>query len=148
MHAVASASDDRSVMLWMLPNLAEALEQRDPVTISASTVLTGHQARLWDAQFCGELIITASEDCTCRSGAQAAQYSNACLCHHGRRSPTQLPKFLWRQAEDPLQGRLEDAPLQLRHVTALASTLEGHGEAGDRPGLLQWRHCWTWQGVA
>ena len=84
MHAVASASDDRSVMLWRLPDPAEALEQRGPVTVSASRVLTGHQARLWDAKFCGELIITASEDCTCRSGAQAAQSGNAKFCQYGR----------------------------------------------------------------
>ena len=64
-------------MLWPLPDLAEAPQQRGPVTVSASRVLTGHQARLWDAKFCGELIVTASEDCTCRSGAHIALLGTA-----------------------------------------------------------------------
>ena len=85
MHAVASASDDRSVMLWPLPDLAESPQQRGPVTVSASRVLTGHQARLWDAKFCGEVIITASEDFTCRFGVQVAQDCDAAIFHHSRR---------------------------------------------------------------
>ena len=80
-------------MLWPLPDLAQAAEQGGPIPVSASSVLTGHQARLWDITFCGELIITASEDCTCRSGLQAAQYCSAYLPHHGRCPKPSCPDF-------------------------------------------------------
>lgn len=53
-------------MIWQLPEEAHGRSGSDTVTMRASSVLTGHQARLWDATFAGELVITASEDCTCR----------------------------------------------------------------------------------
>ena len=98
---LASASDDRTLRLWELPDLAPvagtparagraladalpALEQPaaairngpapaeaaeatgKPVELSAAHVSYGHGARLWDVQFSGGLVVSASEDCTCR----------------------------------------------------------------------------------
>ena len=37
-----------------------------PVELSAAHVSYGHGARLWDVQFSGGLVVSASEDCTCR----------------------------------------------------------------------------------
>ena len=65
-QAVASASDDRSVMIWQLPEQAHSPADSGTSSLEAASVLTGHQARLWDAKFAGDLVITASEDCTCR----------------------------------------------------------------------------------
>ncbi len=65
-QAVASASDDRSVMIWQLPEQAHDPADSGPAMMEAASVLTGHLARLWDAKFAGDLVITASEDCTCR----------------------------------------------------------------------------------
>ena len=128
MHAVASASDDRSVMLWPLPDLAEGPQQRGPVTVSASRVLTGHQARLWDAKFCGEVIITASEDCTCRLGVQIAQECDAHICHHSRRPILHQAKFAPRAAEGQYCG--------FAYVNAGFKAVT-YGDTDDQLGLLQ-----------
>ena len=65
-RAVASASDDRSVMIWQLPKQAQGFSDSGAATMEPSSVLTGHHARLWDAIFAEGFVITASEDCTCR----------------------------------------------------------------------------------
>lgn len=125
MHAVASASDDRSVMLWPLPDLAQAAEQRGPAPVSASRVLTGHQARLWDITFCGELIITASEDCTCRSGVRTAQHCSAHSAIMAGAQHHHCPYFCCiRRIPPPGDGwRIL---LQLWHLSPLALTLVLH----------------------
>ena len=100
-QTLASASDDRTLRVWELPDLAPghatpaeagpapanaapALELPDAgalaactsaelaggaaaaVELAAARVSYGHGARLWDVQFCGGLVVSASEDCTCR----------------------------------------------------------------------------------
>ena len=66
---LASASDDRSLRLWELPDRDPGdTAESAPMILSAAMVLHGHQARLWDVQFLGDLVISGSEDCTCRFG--------------------------------------------------------------------------------
>ena len=65
-QAVASASDDRSVMIWQLPEEPHGSADSSTVVVEATSVLIGHQARLWDAKIAEDLVVTASEDCTCR----------------------------------------------------------------------------------
>ena len=71
---LASASDDRSLRLWAIPEPAlesgaAAAAVHQP--LQAQRVLWGHAARLWDCAFDGgpgssRFLVTASEDCTCR----------------------------------------------------------------------------------
>ncbi|KAK9815448.1 hypothetical protein WJX72_003842 [[Myrmecia] bisecta] len=88
-HTVASGSDDRTMRLWDVPqpganaapgqkhqaanvacNRMDGLELEEHLPeeaiLASAGVLYGHTARLWDMQFAGPLLITASEDCTCR----------------------------------------------------------------------------------
>lgn len=53
-------------MIWQLPKQAPSSQGSDALRVSATSVLRGHQARLWDAKFVGDLLVSASEDCTCR----------------------------------------------------------------------------------
>ena len=62
---LASASDDRTVRVWALPDEAPNANDK-PVTLVAMRILYGHEARVWDVRFWGGLVISASEDCTCR----------------------------------------------------------------------------------
>ena len=71
-----SASDDRTVRLWILALSSHSDEhsqhqqqqQHEVECLQAAQVLYGHTSRLWDCQF-GEkhgILVTASEDCTAR----------------------------------------------------------------------------------
>ena len=64
-RTLASASDDRTVRVWALPDEAPNAYEK-PVTLVAMRILYGHEARVWDVRFWGSLVISASEDCTCR----------------------------------------------------------------------------------
>lgn len=66
-------------MIWQLPEQARGSADSSTVMMEATSVLTGHQARLWDAKFAGGLVITASEDCTCRC---VQPFSCLCLGLH------------------------------------------------------------------
>lgn len=59
-------------MMWQLPKQAPISQSSEALSISATSVLTGHQARLWDAKFVGNLLVSASEDCTCRCAQTVA----------------------------------------------------------------------------
>lgn len=91
--SLASASDDRTVRLWDLQRLftssaaaaqpgskpsisqAAAVGQRGSSTAGETDVaeprlvLRGHSTRLWDVAFAGDVLVTASEDCTARCGS-------------------------------------------------------------------------------
>ena len=53
-------------MIWQLPKQAPSSQGSEALRVSATSVLRGHQARLWDVKFVGDLLVSASEDCTCR----------------------------------------------------------------------------------
>ncbi|OIW17447.1 hypothetical protein TanjilG_22559 [Lupinus angustifolius] len=57
-----SVSDDRSARVWDVPIERQDSLCHDPVAL----VLFGHNARVWDCCISDFLIVTASEDCTCR----------------------------------------------------------------------------------
>lgn len=64
-----SASDDRSVRVWLVKLTAAEqtdVRQQQVASPEAAPVLYGHSARLWDCQFGETILITASEDCTAR----------------------------------------------------------------------------------
>ena len=93
-QAVASASDDRSVMIWQLPEQAPGSAETGTSMMEAASVLTGHQARLWDAKFAGDLVVSASEDCTCRC-VLSLHCPHVRDSHHGvKHMPTTTAKAL------------------------------------------------------
>ena len=69
---LASASDDRSLCVWDVPEIGDVAGEQNldtPATIIAPRLrLYGHTGRLWDACFVpGQaLVISASEDCSAR----------------------------------------------------------------------------------
>ncbi|KAK2080126.1 hypothetical protein QBZ16_002522 [Prototheca wickerhamii] len=69
---LASASDDRSLCIWDVPEIGDVAGEQNldtPATILAPHLrLYGHTGRLWDACFVpGQaLVISASEDCSAR----------------------------------------------------------------------------------
>ena len=52
-NRLLSVSDDRSIRHW------------DLITEECLQVLYGHKARVWDAQFLGQFIISIGEDAAC-----------------------------------------------------------------------------------
>lgn len=70
---LASASDDRTVRLWRTHRDGSASGDAPCVR-----VIAGHTARLWDVDFCGDVLVTGGEDRTVRlwslsDGRQLAQ---------------------------------------------------------------------------
>ncbi|TKY61668.1 WD repeat-containing protein 6 [Spatholobus suberectus] len=59
---LVSVSDDRSARVWTVPIEREHSLCHDPISL----VLFGHNARVWDCCISDNLIVTVSEDCTCR----------------------------------------------------------------------------------
>ena len=133
-QTLASASDDRTVRLWELPDLAlvhatpgggqpapattplvaELPHAAAPgsvevaggtwsaVELAAARVSYGHGARLWDVQFCcAGLVVSASEDCTCRRSGPTQDHqlytcSSICLrqCQSCQEAPFVLTGVL------------------------------------------------------
>jgi WD40 repeat protein len=64
---VGSCSDDRSIRVWDVSDLAE-VSVTGGKTRAPAAVMYGHGGRLWDCTLVPEanMVITASEDCTCR----------------------------------------------------------------------------------
>ncbi|QDZ22326.1 WD40 repeat domain-containing protein [Chloropicon primus] len=68
---LASCSDDRTARVWSLASLkmdAAKRASKECETLEAEKVIYGHGSRLWDCLFSGdsEMLVTASEDCTCK----------------------------------------------------------------------------------
>ncbi|XP_024044008.1 uncharacterized protein LOC18048806 isoform X3 [Citrus clementina] len=61
---LVSVSDDRSARIWEVR--AEYWKDSDSIEEVGSSVLYGHNARVWDCCLTDSFIITAGEDCTCR----------------------------------------------------------------------------------
>jgi WD40 repeat protein len=70
---VCSVSDDRTVRVWSLPLGWE--EDYNQTVMCADIVLYGHLARVWDAHFLHNGVISSSEDLTCR----VWNYSGECI---------------------------------------------------------------------
>ncbi|XP_062515131.1 tRNA (34-2'-O)-methyltransferase regulator WDR6-like isoform X2 [Corticium candelabrum] len=76
---LCSASDDRSIRLW---NITAVLNNKGTKEIgqlpSLVSVLYGHTARVWDAQFVSNYVVSVGEDATCRIWDSTSQR----LCLH------------------------------------------------------------------
>ncbi|XP_054801986.1 uncharacterized protein LOC129305854 isoform X2 [Prosopis cineraria] len=86
---LVSVSDDRSARVWAVPNKMKELLGHDPVAV----VLFGHSARVWDCSIFDSLIVTASEDCTCRIWGIDGEQLQIIREHIGR--------GIWRCLYDP-----------------------------------------------
>ncbi|KAK7284533.1 hypothetical protein RJT34_19280 [Clitoria ternatea] len=84
-----SVSDDRSARVWAFPIEKENSRCHDPVAL----VLFGHNARVWDCWISDHLIVTVSEDCTCRLWGIDGKELQVIKEHIGR--------GIWRCLYDP-----------------------------------------------
>ncbi|KAK7259152.1 hypothetical protein RIF29_24751 [Crotalaria pallida] len=84
-----SVSDDRSARVWTVPIEREDSLHHDPDAL----VLFGHNARVWDCCISDFLIVTASEDCTCRIWGTDGEQLQVIKEHIGR--------GIWRCLYDP-----------------------------------------------
>ncbi len=78
-RTLASASDDRTVRLWALPG-EDPSNDSSPVLLTPVRILYGHGARVWDVNFMGDLVISGSEECTCRRVHTDRTRNAACCC--------------------------------------------------------------------
>jgi hypothetical protein len=86
--ALATCSDDRSLRLWDLSDLAAAARARPPpptAVLAPRLTLFGHTARLWRACFAGGLVFSASEDGTWRAWEEESGACVAAARAHGGR---------------------------------------------------------------
>ncbi|XP_015968834.1 uncharacterized protein LOC107492340 [Arachis duranensis] len=86
---LVSVSDDRSARVWAVPIEVEDFTRHDPTAL----VLFGHNARVWDCCIADHLIVTASEDCTCRLWGVDGEQLQVIKEHIGR--------GIWRCMYDP-----------------------------------------------
>ncbi|KAL5859325.1 hypothetical protein ACOSQ4_000621 [Xanthoceras sorbifolium] len=94
---LVSVSDDRSARIW-----AVHAEERVSNSIEVvSSVLYGHNARVWDCCFTDSIIITAGEDCTCRVWGSDGKQLKMIKEHVGR--------GIWRCLYDPISSLLVTA---------------------------------------
>ncbi|KAH1079034.1 hypothetical protein AAZX31_19G206700 [Glycine max] len=84
-----SVSDDRSARVWAVATEREHSLCHDPVAL----VLFGHYARVWDCCMYDNLIVTVSEDCTCRIWGVDGKQLQVIKEHIGR--------GIWRCLYDP-----------------------------------------------
>ena len=119
--AIASGSDDRTLRLWSMPEAVETPGDKSaqPQVVKATHVLWGHTGRLWDIAFGDSIIVTASEDCSCRCGL----FPSPLLTH-----PPPPPPFSWRARDLACREKqcfccaLVTSPLFLGHCSHMPST--------------------------
>ncbi|KAH7678548.1 WD40-repeat-containing domain-containing protein [Dioscorea alata] len=99
-----SVSDDRSARIWMINGLrtdsGEQAENNGGQALVSHT-LFGHNARIWDCYLSDSMVITASEDCTCRVWGMDGSQLLMIREHIGR--------GIWRCVYDPSSSLLVTA---------------------------------------
>eukprot|EP00899_Mesostigma_viride_P014654 jgi/Mesvir1/2318/Mv19348-RA.4 len=76
-HVLASVSDDRTLRVWDLagvPGTAACSERENSTgetSVAPRFTAFGHTARIWDCAITDQMVVTASEDGTCRVWAAA-----------------------------------------------------------------------------
>ncbi|KAL2345522.1 hypothetical protein Fmac_006807 [Flemingia macrophylla] len=91
---LVSVSDDRSARIWAVPIEWKQSLNHDPVAL----VLFGHNARVWDCCISDNLLVTVSEDCTCRIWGVDGKQLQVIKEHIGR--------GIWRCLYDPISSLL------------------------------------------
>ncbi|KAJ8899021.1 hypothetical protein K2173_008844 [Erythroxylum novogranatense] len=108
---LVSVSDDRSARIWSINTNHEDLGEHEQ---AADHVLYGHDARVWDCCISNSLILTASEDCTCRAWGLDGKQLKVIKEHIGR--------GIWRCLYDPNSSLLVtagfDSAIKLHKVPA------------------------------
>ncbi|KAJ0110607.1 hypothetical protein Patl1_00808 [Pistacia atlantica] len=123
---LVSVSDDRSARIW-----AVHAKQKDSDSIEeevVSSVLYGHNARVWDCSITDSFIITAGEDCTCRVWGSDGKQLKMIKEHIGR--------GIWRCLYDPISSLLVtagfDSAIKMHQLHAsLPGSLEAYPEANE-----------------
>lgn len=127
---IISASDDRSARIWTFNFNVNDIH--DPwtlpnVDIVAGPILFGHNARIWDCYISDKIIITASEDCTCRIWGSNGKHVATIKGHIGR--------GVWRCGYVPGASILitagSDSSIKMRHLNTQALRHLLHGIVKD-----------------
>nr|KYP71742.1 WD repeat-containing protein 6 [Cajanus cajan] len=126
---LVSVSDDRSARIWAVPIEWEQSLRHDPVAL----VLFGHNARVWDCCISDNLIVTVSEDCTCRIWGVDGKQLQVIKEHIGR--------GIWRCLYDPNSSLLItagfDSAIKVhRPHTSLSMGLEEEQESPGRTEMF------------
>ncbi|KAL2631977.1 hypothetical protein R1flu_016663 [Riccia fluitans] len=90
---LVSVSDDRSARVWHGGGREQPFSSQWEAPVRVGPILYGHGARLWDSHVEEKLLITASEDCTCRVWTTDGKYLATLKGHQGR--------GIWRCVYDP-----------------------------------------------
>ncbi|BFI34384.1 hypothetical protein AXG93_2278s1330 [Marchantia polymorpha subsp. ruderalis] len=90
---LVSVSDDRSARVWHSGGRDISTGDQWVLPVKVGPVLYGHGARLWDCYVSEKLLITASEDCTCRIWTTDGNCLTTLKGHQGR--------GIWRCVYDP-----------------------------------------------
>ncbi|KAG6556956.1 hypothetical protein Mapa_001372 [Marchantia paleacea] len=90
---LVSVSDDRSARVWHSGGRDNNTGDQWVLPVKVGPVLYGHGARLWDCYVSEKLLITASEDCTCRIWTTDGNCLTTLKGHQGR--------GIWRCVYDP-----------------------------------------------
>ncbi|XP_027351575.1 uncharacterized protein LOC113862665 isoform X2 [Abrus precatorius] len=126
---LVSVSDDRSARVWAVPIEREHSLCHDPIAL----VLFGHNARVWDCCISDFLIVTVSEDCTCRIWGVDGKQLQVIKEHIGR--------GIWRCLYDPNSSLLItagfDSAIKVhRPYASLSKSLEAAQESPDRTEMF------------
>ncbi|XP_038903665.1 uncharacterized protein LOC120090197 isoform X2 [Benincasa hispida] len=129
---LVSVSDDRSARIWRLN--AKRSDEDDPGEVIG---LFGHNARVWDCCIYDSLIITASEDCTCRAWGIDGKQLEMIKEHIGR--------GVWRCLYDPMSHLLITAGFDSSiKVHRLNTSLSGtSNEPAESTGCSMKREVFT-----
>lgn len=127
---IISASDDRSARIWTCNfnvNDTDNPHSLPNVDIIAGPILFGHNARIWDCYISDKIIITASEDCTCRIWGSNGKHVATIKGHIGR--------GVWRCGYDPGTSILitagSDSSIKMRHLNTQSLRHLLHGIVKD-----------------
>ncbi|XP_024018186.1 uncharacterized protein LOC21397028 [Morus notabilis] len=120
---LVSVSDDRSARVW---EVCSGTEDYENLRESTGLVLFGHSARVWDCCIFDSLIVTTSEDCTCRVWGLDGKQLQMIKEHLGR--------GIWRCLYDPKFSLLITAGFDSSikvHQLRTSLSLEGNFEAKE-----------------
>ncbi|KAJ1991880.1 WD repeat-containing protein 6 [Dimargaris cristalligena] len=145
---VTSVSDDRTVRVWRLPSADDPHKLSKPVQ---PVTLFGHTARVWDCLILSDLLVSISEDSTCRVWSfdpnqfQAEdQEPRSLACWRGH-----LGKSIWGVAVDPTQSWVAtgggDGGIRLWSLASVRQRLVGADSADYQQAPIELPALATYQ---